>query len=324
MYSLKTPLLTAILSAGLIAGTAAQAEEQLLIGSTSTSSSQYGYFVAIGQIINQHVDGVRTSVVETGATVDNLRRILRNQVDMGLVTTNVGYHAYAGEGEFESRPVDNRLLWVYSQAPQNVVMREDSGVTSMAELDGARLNPGITGSATEATTIAVMETLGLTPEYVRGSTTDVVAGVKDNRMAGYVKSGVGEKLDGSSMDIATFTPIQVLSLSDEQAETLNEQMPDISVVNIPEGAADGMPAYTTWSFGLAMHASPELDEETAYQIVKAVMENPEPQVSALANLADVDIAELTLSSGTVPFHPGAARYFEEQGYDIPDRLMPSE
>lgn len=203
-------------------------------------------------------------------------------------------------------------------------MREDSGVTSMAELDGARLNPGITGSATEATTIAVMETLGLTPEYVRGSTTDVVAGVKDNRMAGYVKSGVGEKLDGSSMDIATFTPIQVLSLSDEQAETLNEQMPDISVVNIPEGAADGMPAYTTWSFGLAMHASPELDEETAYQIVKAVMENPEPQVSALANLADVDIAELTLSSGTVPFHPGAARYFEEQGYDIPDRLMPSE
>ena len=324
MYSLKTPLLTAILSAALIAGTAAQAEEQLLIGSTSTSSSQYGYFVAIGQIINQHVDGVRTSVVETGATVDNLRRILRNQVDMGLVTTNVGYHAYAGEGEFESRPVDNRLLWVYSQAPQNVVMREDSGVTSMAELDGARLNPGITGSATEATTIAVMETLGLTPEYVRGSTTDVVAGVKDNRMAGYVKSGVGEKLDGSSMDIATFTPIQVLSLSDEQAETLNEQMPDISVVNIPEGAADGMPAYTTWSFGLAMHASPELDEETAYQIVKAVMENPEPQVSALANLADVDIAELTLSSGTVPFHPGAARYFEEQGYDIPDRLMPSE
>ncbi|MGP9575809.1 TAXI family TRAP transporter solute-binding subunit [Halomonas sp. AOP42-D2-25] len=324
MYSLKTPLITAILSAGLIAGTSAQAEEQLLIGSTSTSSSQYGYFVAVGQIINQHVDDVRTSVVETGATVDNLRRILRNQVDMGLVTTNVGYHAYAGEGEFEGRPVDNRLLWVYSQAPQNVVMREDAGVTSMAELDGARLNPGITGSATEATTIAVMETLGLAPEYVRGSTTDVVAGVKDNRMAGYVKSGVGEKLDGSSMDIATFTPIQVLSLNDEQTEILSEQMPDISVVNIPEGAADGVPAYSTWSFGLAMHSSPDLSEETAYQIVKAVMENPEPQVSALANLADVDIAELTLSSGTVPFHPGAARYFEEQGYEIPEHLMPTE
>lgn len=323
MYSLKKPLLAAMLGASLMAGTL-HADEQLLIGSTSTSSSQYGYFVAVGQIINQHVNGVRTSVVETGATVDNLRRILRDQVDMGLVTTNVGYHAYAGEGDFEGRPVDNRLLWVYSQAPQNVVIRQDADVSSMSELDGVRLNPGITGSATEATTIAVMETLGLSPEYVRGSTTDVVAGVKDNRMAGYVKSGVGAKLDGSSMDVATFTPIQVLSLSDEQSDMLREQMPDISVVEIPEGAADGIPAYSTWSFGLAMHSSPDLDEETAYQIVKAVMENPEPQVSALANLAGADLAELTLRSGTVPLHAGAARYFEEQGYDIPERLMPVE
>ncbi|NAW34529.1 TAXI family TRAP transporter solute-binding subunit [Halomonas alimentaria] len=323
MSSYKTPLLAAMLSAGLMAG-AAHAEEQLLIGSTSTSSSQYGYFVAVGQIINQEVDGVRSSVVETGATVDNLRRILRDQVDMGLVTTNVGYHAYAGEGEFADRPVDNRLLWVYSAAPQNVVMRQDAEVSSMADLEGVKLNPGITGSATEATTLAVMETLGISPEYVRGSTTDVVAGVKDNRMAGYVKSGVGNKLDGSSLDIATFTPIEVLSLTDEQANTLREEMPDISVVDIPEGAADGIPAYTTWSFGLAMHSSPDLDEDTAYEIVKAVMENPDPQVSALANLADVDLAELTLESGTVPFHPGAARYFEEQGYEIPDHLKPVE
>ena len=323
MFSRKIPLLAAVLSAGL-AASSVQAEEQLLIGSTSTSSSQYGYFVSVGQIINQHVEGARASVVETGATVDNLRRIVRGQVDMGLVTTNVGYHAYAGEGDFEGRPVDNRLLWVYSAAPQNVVMREDAGVTSVAELEGVRLNPGITGSATEATTVGVMETLGISPEYVRGSTTDVVAGVKDNRMAGYVKSGVGNRLDGSSMDISTFTPIQVLSLSEEQAELLREQMPDISVVDIPEGAAEGVPAYTTWSFGLAMHSSPDLDEELAYQIVKAVMENPEPQISALANLAEVDLAELTLDSGTVPLHPGAARYFEEQGYEIPDRLQPVE
>ncbi|WP_027967808.1 TAXI family TRAP transporter solute-binding subunit [Halomonas halocynthiae] len=323
MSFFKKPLAAAILGAGLVAASAtAYAEEQLLIGSTSTSSSQYGYFVAVSQIINQMVPKVSSSVVETGATVDNLRRILRGQVDMGLVTTNVGYQAYAGEGDFAERPVDNRLLWVYSQAPQNVVVRQDAGVDSMAGLEGVRLNPGITGSATEATTISVMETLGIEPDFVRGSTTDVVAGVKDNRMAGYVKSGVGEKLDGSSMDIATFTPIQVLSLTDEQAETLRTEMPDISVVEIPEGAADDIPAYTTWSFGLAVHSSPDLDEETAYQIVKAVMENPEPQVSALANLSGSDLAELTLSSGTVPFHPGAARYFEEQGYEIPEKLQP--
>ncbi|WP_311946001.1 TAXI family TRAP transporter solute-binding subunit [Halomonas piscis] len=320
-----TPLVAAVLGAGLfVCSAAVQAEEELLIGSTSTSSSQYGYFVAIGQIINQEVPKTSASVVETGATVDNLRRILRGQVDMGLVTTNVGYHAYAGEEQFADREVDNRLLWVYSLAPQNIVVREDAEVDSVADLNDVRLNPGITGSATEATTVSVLETLGVEPELVRGSTTDVVAGVKDNRMAGYVKSGVGNKLDGSSLDIATFTPIDVLSLSEEQADTLLEEMPDVSVVDIPAGAAEGIPAYTTWAFGLAVHADPDLDEETAYQIVKAIMETPGPQVSALANLEDTDLAELTLESGTVPLHPGAARYFEEQGYDIPDALTPDE
>ncbi|MEX0731745.1 MAG: TAXI family TRAP transporter solute-binding subunit [Aquisalimonadaceae bacterium] len=305
-----------------IAGTT-QANERLLIGSTSSSSSHYGYFVAVNQIINSQLNGVSSSVVETGATVDNLRRLGRKQIDMGLVTTNTGYHAYQGRGDFEGRAVDSRLLWVYTVAPQNVVMRQDSGVTEMAGLEGVRFNPGITGSATEATTEAVMRALGISPDYVRGSTTDVVDSIKDNRIAGYVKSGVGERLDGSTIDIATFTPINVLSLADEQVEILRREMPDVGVVNIPAGAGQGVPAYTTWAFGVAVHASPDLDDDIAYGIVKAVMENMEPQANAFSAVKDADLAAMTLSVGTIPLHPGAARYFEEQGLDIPDALKPT-
>lgn len=312
-------------SIAMLAGVSSvEAQQRLLIGSTSSSSSHYGYFVAVNQLINEHVESVDASVAETGATVDNLRRLSRDQIDMGLVTTNTGYQAYAGEGDYASRPVDTRLLWVYTVAPQNVVLRQDAGVSRLAELDGVRLNPGITGSSTETTTEAVLETLGITPEYVRGSTTDVVDSIKDGRIAGYVKSGVGKRLDGSTMDIATFTDVAVLSLDQQQAETLRSEMPDLAVVDIPEGAAEGIPAYTTWAFGVAMHASPSLDEETAYRIVKAVMEHPEPQVNAFAALEGEDMAEMTLSVGSVPLHPGAARYFEEQGYEIPDALMPVE
>ncbi|GHE22433.1 TAXI family TRAP transporter solute-binding subunit [Halomonas urumqiensis] len=321
---MKTLLTAVAASAALFAAASAPAQERLLIGSTSSSSSHYGYFVAVNQIINGELEGVSSSVAETGATVDNLRRLSRNQIDMGLVTTNTGYHAYAGLGDFEQRPVDTRLLWVYTVAPQNVVMREDAGVDSMEGLDGVRLNPGITGSATESTTEAVMETLGISPDYVRGSTTDVVDSIKDGRINGYVKSGVGNRLDGSTMDIATFTPINVLSLSDEQADTLRSEMPDIAVVDIPEGAADGIPSFTTWAFGVAVHAHPDMDEETAYQIVKAVMENLEPQANAFSAVKDADLAQMTLDVGTVPLHAGAARYFEEQGMEIPEALQPAE
>ncbi|QOR40796.1 TAXI family TRAP transporter solute-binding subunit [Billgrantia diversa] len=321
---MKTLLTAMAASATLLSAAAVQAQERLLIGSTSSSSSHYGYFVAVNQIINNQVEGVSASVAETGATVDNLRRLSRNQIDMGLVTTNTGYHAYAGQQDFDGRPVDSRLLWVYTVAPQNVVIREDADVSSLEGLDGVRFNPGITGSATESTTEAVFETLGISPDYVRGSTTDVVDSIKDGRIMGYVKSGVGNKLDGSTMDIATFTPINVLSLSGEQADTLRAEMPDLAVVNIPEGAGEGVPAYTTWAFGVAVHAHPDLDEETAYQIVKAVMENPEPQANAFSAVRDEDLAQMTLDVGTVPLHAGAARYFEEQGLEIPDALQPVE
>lgn len=319
--------LIASLAAGLaLFGIAvnSHAEERLLIGSTSSSSSHYSYFVAVNQVINDQVEGVSSSVAETGATVDNLRRLSRDQIDLGLVTTNTGYHAYQGLNDFEGRPVDSRLLWVYTVAPQNVVLREDAGVESMDALEGVRLNPGITGSATESTTEAVMQTLGISPDYVRGSTTDVVDSIKDGRIAGYVKSGVGERLDGSTLDIATFTPIEVLSLSDQQAKTLQEQMPDVAVVDIPAGAAEGVPAFRTWAFGVAVHAKPGLDEETAYQIVKAVMENPEPQANAFSAVEGADMAKMTLEVGSVPLHPGAARYFEEQGYDLPEALQPAQ
>ncbi|GAA5176177.1 TAXI family TRAP transporter solute-binding subunit [Modicisalibacter zincidurans] len=322
---MKTLLTAAAASLAMLAfSSVSHAEQRLLIGSTSSSSSHYSYFVAVNQIINDQVEGVSSSVAETGATVDNLRRLSRDQVDLGLVTTNSGYQAYQGLGEFEGRAVDSRLLWVYTVAPQNVVLREDAGVSKLAGLDGVRLNPGITGSATEATTEAVMQALGIEPDYVRGSTSDVVSAIKDGRIAGYVKSGVGDRLDGSTMDIATFTPITVLGLNDAQAATLRERMPDVAVVDVPAGAAEGVPAYTTWAFGVAVNATPKLDEETAYQIVKAVMENPGPQANAFSAIKGADMAQMTLKVGSVPLHAGAARYYREQGLEIPDALKPVE
>ncbi|SCY93395.1 hypothetical protein SAMN05660710_03548 [Paracoccus tibetensis] len=315
------------LLAALLCSTPAWAQQtDLLIGSTSASSSHYGYFVAAGQIVNEQVEGISAAVVETGATMDNIRRMSRRQMDMVLVTTNVAQHAVAGTNDFEGNAQDLSLLWVYTGAPQNVIVRRDAGLDSLEALAGARINPDIRGSATESTTKAVFEALGLNAKWVRGSTTDIVDAIKDNRMAGYVKSGSGVRLDASTMDVATFTPIDVLGLTPEQADQLRAEMPDISVVDIPEGAAEGIPAYTTWSFGVGVGvgATSEMTEEDAYKIVSAVMADETVQVNALAELRDASLAELTLQYATVPLHPGAARWFEESGHELPEALRPAE
>lgn len=317
--------LRALVGATILAGTAVSAQAQdLLIGSTSASSSHYGYFVAVGQLINENAEGVNASVVETGATMDNIRRMARGQLDLGLVTTNVVQHANAGTNKFENDAQDLRLLWVYTGAPQNVVLRKDAGVDSLEGLADTKFNPGIKGSATESTTEAVFATLGLTADYVRGSTTDIVNSIKDNRVAGYVKSGSGIKLDGSTMDIATTTDITILGLNSAQADKLRADMPDISVVDIPAGAADGIPAYTTWSFGVGVAAPATMDDETAYKIVSAIMADTSAQANAMASLKGASIADMTLQFGTIPLHPGAARWFKEQGIELPAKLMPTE
>lgn len=101
-----------------------------------------------------------------------------------------------------------------------------------------------------------------------------------------------------------------------------EKFPDLSVVDIPAGAAEGIPAYSTWSFGLAVHARPGLSDETAYGIAKAVFEDRTVQTGAMASLKGVDMIKLTLENGTVPLHPGVVRYLKEKGVTIPQKLQP--
>jgi TRAP transporter TAXI family solute receptor len=313
-------LCSALLVTAVWAGTSMSAQK-MLIGSTSASSSHYGYFVAVSQVINEKVKGIETSVVETGATVDNLRRFARKQIDLGLVTTNVLSQAYYGKQEFKDHPVKSKLLWVYVIAPQNAIVRKDSGITDFTGLNGQRFNPGLKGSATEKTTEAVFEVLGIQPEYIRGSTTDIVTAVKDSHIKGYVKSGAGLKIDASSRDISTFTPIDILSLNKEQAIKVQAQLPEVSIVDVPAGAGPGIGSYTTWGFAVACSASLEMDADTAYKIVKAICEDKTIQASAMSSVKDADFVEMTLKYATSPLHPGAIKYFKEIGAKVPDRLI---
>ncbi len=312
--------LAAVCACAAMAIPAHAQDKKLLIGTTSSSSSHYSYFVAVSQVLNKAIKGLDTSVVETGATMDNLRRMQRRQVDLGLVTTNVMFHANAGSGDFAGKPTKARLLWVYSIAPQNVVVRKDANVSALAGLNGRKFNTGLKGSATEKTTDSVFALLHIKPDVVRGSTGEIVDAVKDNRVIGYVKSGAGLSLDASTREIATFTPINVIGLNDEQKSTIAKAMPELSIVDVPSPGS-GVSPYTTWGFGVGAAAAEGMDVDTAYAIVKAVCEDKEAQAAAYGEVKGVDIAEMTLKYATSPLHPGAVKYFKERGLQVPERLI---
>lgn len=295
------------------------AQERLAVGTTSSSSSQYGYYVAVAQVLKNA--GISLQVVETGASLDNLRRLSRNQVDMGLVTTNIAKLAADGHPSIGSK-MEMQTLWVYAQLPQNIIVRKDSGIKKIEDLNGKKFNPGIRGSATESTALRVFDAIGITPDFIRGSTGDTVDAIKDNRITGYVKSGVGYKVDGSTLDLASFSPIEMLSLTDNQKTIISEKVSDVTLMDVPAGSIKGAGPYTTWSMGFATVVRPDFDEDTAYKVAKAVFEDKELQAGAFAVTGQFDLKQLTVDLASTPLHPGVIRYLEEQNITIPDKLRP--
>lgn len=300
-------------------GTNAEADTRLAFGATNAQSAHYAYFAALANIVSEQ-DGYQASVVETGATVDNLKRMSRGQLDIGLVTTSTLYHAYYGVKSFDGEAVESKLLWAYSLAPQNVIVRQDSGVTSISDLAGQKFGPGQRGSSTEDTSLQVMQLLGFEPDWVRGTNGELADAIKDGRAIGFIKSAVGTKFDALTTDIATFTPVQVLGIDDEQRAKIAENLPELSLVDMPGGDMENTGPYQTWGFMIAVSARPDMDEEMAYDIVKAVMENVDAQRAGFPAIGDNDLIQLTLDYATTPLHAGAIRYYEEAGYSVPDRL----
>jgi TRAP-type uncharacterized transport system substrate-binding protein len=62
-----------------------------------------------------------------------------------------------------------------------------------------------------------------------------------------------------------------------------------------------------------------MPESLAYEITKLAMENPERMVQSHA-AAKETLAENVLKNAVIPFHSGAVKWFEENGYTIPDNL----
>ena len=311
-----------LIAAGILAATSggALAQERISFGATNAQSAHYAYFAALAKVVNNANPDLQVSVVETGATVDNLRRMARDQVDAGLITTSTLFHAYNGQQKFENSPVQSKLLFNYALAPQNIIVRMDSGVNKISELTGKRFGPGMRGSSTEATSEAVFKLFGVKPDYVRGSNAELASAIKDDRSIGFVKSAVGVRFDALTLDIATFTPLKVLGLSEEQVGLIRNNLPELSIIKMPGGEQENTGPYVTYGFMIGVSAKPGMSDDVAYKIVKSAMEDKEIQAAAFPQLKGQDLIQLTLDYATSPLHPGAIKYFEEVGYTVPENL----
>jgi hypothetical protein len=218
-----------------------------------------------------------------------------------------------------------RSMWLYSVNTQNYVVREDSGIKELDDLNGKKYCPGLRGSATEQLVQQILEIIGVKPDYFRGSLSDAVAAVKDNRISGYTKAGAGLDLDGSTKELKAFTKIRILNWTAEKAAKVQEALPFVNFVEVPEGKIPGVPSYNTvvQAIGFICYDD-SLTNDQVYTIVKAIHDGKKYQEAAYPAMKGFSIPEMTMKLTKIPLHPGAIRYYKEIGVEVPAHLIPPE
>jgi uncharacterized protein len=315
--------LTYALAAMLALGTGAQAQE-LSIATGGTGGVYYPYGGGLAELINRYVDGYSASAEVTGASVENMALISRFDSDLALALADTVYAAYHGEDPFEGRQISEvrALASIYPNAVQ-IVTIAGSGVESLEDLRGQRVSVGAPGSGTEVSAQTLLAANGITYddfEPQRLNFNETADALRDGDIAAGFWS-VGPPTS-SIMNLAATRDIEIVALTQEQIDNAIAVEPTFAAYTLQAGAYEGVD-YDVLTIStpnvLAVHA--DMDEELAYQITRVLFEHVD-ELIAIHPAANDTTVEFALGSTPIPMHPGALRYYEEVGADIPDSLRP--
>jgi TRAP-type uncharacterized transport system substrate-binding protein len=91
--------------AQILAGGAAAQSSSITFGSTNSASSNYALAVAMSKAIKSELPNANVSMIETGASVDNIKRMVKGEIDFGLVMLDTSVMAQEGTGPFQGKAV---------------------------------------------------------------------------------------------------------------------------------------------------------------------------------------------------------------------------
>jgi TRAP transporter TAXI family solute receptor len=299
----------------------AAAEEKFI---TIGTGGQTGVYYVVGQSICALVNrgtaehNIKCTAPSTGGSIANLNALKAGDQTMGVAQSDWQYHAYNGTSQFEGNKFDKeRAVFSVHAEPFTVVARTDSGIKSFADLKGKRVNVGNPGSGQRGTMEVVMEKLGWTMgDFALASelkSAEQSSALCDNKVDAIIFT-VGHP-NGSIQEATTSCEAVLIPVTGAEIDTLVGDNPYYSKATIPGGMYKGTDSdVETFGVRATFVSSADVDEDTVYQVVKAVFDNFDRFKDlhpAFANLTPEEMVKAGLSA---PLHPGAEKYFKEKGW----------
>ncbi len=302
---------------------AAFAQQQFVsIGTGGVTGVYYPTGGAICRLVNKDraTHGIRCAVESTGGSVYNINTIRAGELEFGVAQSDWQYHAYNGTSRFEEQGPFEELRAVFSVHPEpfTVVARADSGIKTFADLQGKRVNIGNPGSGQRGTMEVVMDAMGWTNDTFALASelkaSEQSQALCDNKIDAMVYT-VGHP-SGSISEATTSCDSVLVSVTGPEIEALIADNAYYRVATIPGGMYRGNPDdVQTFGVGATFVSSTAVSDDVVYAIVSAVFDNIDTFRGLHPAFANLDPAQMAKDGLSAPIHPGAARYYAENGLD---------
>lgn len=260
-------------------------------------------------------------VKTTAGSAANLRLLSDGYIQMAIAQMDLTNDAYERTGIFENEKKHggySAVAALYTEACQ-VVVRADSGINTIEDLQDKRVSVGEEESGTEQNAKQILAVYGLNDSLVdevnldyTNAAQELKAGTIDAFFctAGAQTTAIGE--------LAKKCDIRLLNIDEKSADKLKRIYKFYTDCTIPKETYQGqMEDIQTVGVKAVLLASDKLSADTVKDITKILFKNKEELQYSLP--VDISIDEKTAVEGvTIPFHEGAAAYYEECGINIAD------
>lgn len=306
--SMSSALVAGLLVAGSMGG-AAQAQDELRIGTASLGGAFYPVGQGIANLVTEHVDGVSMVPVVTQGAVENPRLVANGETDLGITNANMLYLAVKGEKPYQDA-LEIAPLGALHPSILHIVTLDGSPIETFADLKGKRLAVGPAGGGTLSFLTRLLEVYGMSPGDITPSFLSYADGfsqLSDGNvdaalaLSGYPTSAV--------MQTEATNKLKFVTIADDKLAEILEKYPYYSQVTLPKDVYNLDEDAVVLGVNNVLIAPASMDEERAYAITKAVYGHLDAFGEENANAKQIDIEDSRKLA--VPLHPGAQRYFDE-------------
>ena len=288
------------------------------IGSGGTTGTYYGFCNVVATVINEKTD-LNLTVQSSGASKANILDIDDGVVQMAIVQNDVMDYAYNGTSLFANDGAITSFATlgaVYAEVCQ-IVARADSGIKTVADLEGKKVSVGDSGSGVEFNAQQILGAYDITFEDIDKQNLSFQASadaLKDGKIDAFFCTAGAPTT--AITDLSTTTGIVLVEIDDEHLAKLQEDYGFYAAHTIPAGTYQGQEAdVTTVTVKATLIVSADASEEDVYNLTAAIFDNAEAIKAENAKGAELSL-ENARSGMIVPFHKGAAKYFAEKNIEV--------